>query len=279
MHLVERIFITKTVAEITTDVAWIAKHTGDLRVKLVEVDTDPAAYDAGHIPNAFLWNAHSGLSDEYSKAVAEEALRRLCANSGITPETTIILYGRDACFGYWLLELAGHKNVKLLVGPREQWAEAGYEWSTELPALVDSNYAPRIVNEVIICNREEAADAIYDPWQIVLDVRSFSEYRSEQLWPSWQDGAMPSAVNLPLEQLYSREGPLKDLEELYQIFDQVGVTPEKTISIYCRTGDCASEAWFILKCLLGYPIVRVYYGSWADWGDAPHESLTAEARG
>ena len=44
---------------------------------------------------------------------------------------------------------------------------------------------------------------------------------------------------------------------------------------YCTIGNRASEAWFALKYLLGYPNARVYYGSWVEWGkdaDAPIET-------
>lgn len=42
--------------------------------------------------------------------------------------------------------------------------------------------------------------------------------------------------------------------------------PERGVVTYCTIGARASEAAMILRYLLGYSDVRVYGGSWAEWG-------------
>jgi thiosulfate/3-mercaptopyruvate sulfurtransferase len=62
---------------------------------------------------------------------------------------------------------------------------------------------------------------------------------------------------------------------MLRVMRDYGISPETEIVAYCTIGNRASQAWFALKQLLGYRDVRVYYGSWTEWGktaDTPIES-------
>jgi thiosulfate/3-mercaptopyruvate sulfurtransferase len=45
--------------------------------------------------------------------------------------------------------------------------------------------------------------------------------------------------------------------------------PERRVITYCTIGNRASQVAFVLKHILGYPDVAVYYGSWSEWGSLP----------
>jgi len=111
-------------------------------------------------------------------------------------------------------------------------------------------------------------------------VRAEAEYRGEIFWPSGatedvgRAGHVPSAVNVPIDSLRAADGTLKSPEELSRILELAGLARDKAVITYCTIGNRASEAWFALKYLLEYPDVRVYYGSWVEWGkssDTPIE--------
>jgi thiosulfate/3-mercaptopyruvate sulfurtransferase len=262
------------VNDAVVDVDWIVAHLGDPGVRLVEVDVSRAAYDEGHIPGAVLWNAYSDLRDADYTPVGEATLRRLLSSSGIGPETTVVAYGYGALLGFWLLKAYGHENVRMLMGSREQWAKAGNEWSVDAPVPAETSPSHATENANVLASRQTVEAAIGDSQQVLLDVRSDLEYSGERFWPSGatsdvgRAGHVPGAVSLPIDLLHADDQTLKTPDELRRIFEHAGVTKDKTVIAYCTIGNRASEAWFALKYLLDYPDVRVYYGSWAEWGKA-----------
>ena len=256
------------------DVEWIAAHLGDPEVRLVEVDVSRAAYEEGHIPGAVLWNAYTDLRDESYRPIEASGLADLFSSSGISPQTCVVFYGYGGPLGFWLMSAYGHEDVRILLGPRDQWAQAGHEWSVDAPELTRTAYPAVAADDRLLASREAIEEAIRDPRQTILDVRAEPEYSGEIFWPSGatedtgRTGHVPGAVNLPIEALRAETGTLKGPEELRRIFEQAGVTKNAAAITYCTIGNRASEAWFALKHLLDYPEARVYYGSWVDWGRA-----------
>jgi thiosulfate/3-mercaptopyruvate sulfurtransferase len=186
----------------------------------------------------------------------------------------VVAYGYGAPLGFWLLKAYGHDNVRMLMGPREQWAKAGHEWSVDAPVVGESTDSHVTENANLLASRQTVESAIGDPEQVLLDVRSELEYSGERFWPSGatadagRAGNVPGAVSLPIDLLHADDQTLKRPDELRRIFERVGVTKDKTVIVYCTIGNRASEAWFALKYLLDYPDARVYYGSWSEWGKA-----------
>jgi len=265
----------------TVDIHWIVTHVGDLRVRLVEVDVSPAAYDQGHIPGAILWDAYADLRDSAYRPVPPPELQRLLSRSGVTPETTIVFYGYAAPLGFWLMKAHGHRDVRMLVGPRDQWVEAGERWTTDVPQLEEGPYPLPRENVDILASRLAVEAAIGEAGHVILDVRSELEYAGERFWPSGaaadagRPGHVPGAVSIPIDSLRGENGAPKSARELRRIFEGAGVTKDKAVITYCTIGNRASEAWFALKYELDYPNARVYYDSWAVWGkltDTPIEA-------
>jgi len=100
---------TTTRALVTTE--WVAEHGKDKGLRIIEVDVDPSAYDKGHIEGAVGWNWRKHLQDQVNRDIAsKEALANLLGQSGVTPDTTILLYGDNnnwfAAYAYWALKYA-----------------------------------------------------------------------------------------------------------------------------------------------------------------------------
>ena len=95
-------------------------------------------------------------------------------------------------------------------------------------------------------------------------------------------GHIPTAVNVPAERIFDAEGNFQawkppttnsdgtfmSVEELRELFLEKGITPDKDIITYCVRGGLSTHMWFSLTQLLGYPKVREYDLSWAEWGNS-----------
>ncbi len=73
-------------------------------------------------------------------------------------------------------------------------------------------------------------------------------------------------MNIVWSKAKETDGTFKPVEELREIYAPFGVTADKEAIIYCVIGGRSNQTWFVLKYLLGYPNVRLYDGSWLEWG-------------
>jgi thiosulfate/3-mercaptopyruvate sulfurtransferase len=268
-------------SEVLVDPDWIEAHLGEPSVRLIEVDVSAAAYEAGHIPGAVLWNAYGDLRDPAYLPVERAELGRLLSLAGVQPDTTLVFYGYGAALGFWLMKAQGHGDVRVLEGDREQWPASAREWSTEVPAPAIGSYRLAAEDERIQASQARVEAAIDDPAQVLVDVRSELEFSGERFWPSGASadvgraGHVPGAISVPIDLLREESGSLRDAEELRRVFEAKDIGPDKTVIVYCTIANRASQAWFGLTQLLGYPDVQVYYGSWVEWGkrdDTPIET-------
>jgi len=259
---------------------WIAEHAGDQGLRLVEVDVDPSVYEKGHIEGAVGWNWKRDLQDQVARDIApKDALEQLLSRSGISPDSTIVLYGDNnnwfAAYAYWALKYYGHEKVQLVDGGRVKWEKEGRPYTTEAPAVSQSHYHFRgDTNEKIRAYRDQVQDKIGKA--ALVDVRSPKEYSGELLAPenlpqegAQRGGHIPTAASIPWATAVNAEdGTFKSNDELKEIYGGKGVVSNKEVIAYCRIGERSAHTWFVLHELLGYPDVKNYDGSWTEWGSS-----------
>jgi thiosulfate/3-mercaptopyruvate sulfurtransferase len=271
---------SKALPDARVDAGWIASHIDDPSVRFVEIDVGAADYKAGHIPGGVLWNAYTDLRHPDYRPISAAELGDLLRKSGVTPDMIVVFYGYGAHLGFWLLKSHGHDRVRLMDGSREQWKTAGQNWSTNVQAPARSQYV-LAAQDTFFSSKEDVREMIGQPSRVILDTRSKAEYVGERFWPSGategagRAGHIPGAVHIPIELLRRDDGTFRSTDVMLQVMRDRGITPETEIVTYCTIGNRASQAWFGLTYLLGYHDVRVYYGSWAEWGkiaDAPIET-------
>src|SRR5579862_7100054 len=139
---------------------WAADHLTDPNIRLVEVDVDTSAYDQGHIPGAVGWNWQSQLQDNIRRdLIDQKALESLLGQSGISNDTTILLYGDNnnwfAAYALWQLKYYGHKDVRLINGGRKKWLEEKRPLTTDPSKVAPATYHATGPDESLRARQQE----------------------------------------------------------------------------------------------------------------------------
>lgn len=263
---------------------WLEEHLSDPAVRVVEVDVSPTAYDKGHIQGAVLWNVYRDLKDHHYRLRDKAATERLIADTGIMPDSTVVFYGYAPAMAFWLMKLYHHADVRILDGARHTWHDEGRPWSAAVPTPAVTSYPLPDQDAALRADHAAVMDAIDDPTSTILDVRSEQEYRGERFWPSGgleeggRAGHIPSAVNISVEGLQHDDGAFRSPADLRDLFSSIDLSGDGEVISYCTIGGRASTAWFVLTYLLGREHVRVYDGSFAEWGRMPDTPVTTNGR-
>ncbi|MCL4504468.1 MAG: sulfurtransferase [Chloroflexi bacterium] len=258
---------------------WLAAHLNDPAIRVVESDEDTLLYDVGHIPGAVKIDWVQDLNDQTVRDyISAPQFAELMSGSGISRDTTVIFYGDKsnwwAAYAYWVFQLFGHNNAKLLNGGRKKWIDENRAMTRDTPKYPRTNYrVPRRDDSKIRALRNQVVKHVRTKGALV-DVRSPQEFTGERLhMPDYPNegalrgGHIPGAQSIPWALAVRDDGTFKSYDELNALYDSKGVTKDKDVVVYCRIGERSSHTWFVLTHLLGYPNVRNYDGSWTEWGN------------
>jgi thiosulfate/3-mercaptopyruvate sulfurtransferase len=253
---------------------WLSGHLGTQGLKVVEADEDRLIYDIGHIPGAVKIDWRSDLSNHAIRDFVDgAAFAALMDRKGIRREDTVVVYGDHnnwwAALTVWVFSLFGHADVRLLDGGRDAWINENRDTAFDVPEATTSGY-PVVERSSagLRAFQADVAEAI-GAAQLV-DARSSDEYTGEAASGYHPDGPLraghiPTAVNIPWHQVVRPDGRFRSAAELRKTYAELNEA--QPVIAYCHTGERSAHTWFVLKHLLGFADVRVYDGSWAEWGN------------
>jgi len=265
---------------VTTD--WLAQHLNDPNLRIVESNEDPLLYPSNHVPGAVQVDWARDLNDPLTRDyLGRESFEKLMSSIGVTPETTVVFYGDKnnwwATYAFWVFQLFGHTNARVLDGGRLKWEQEGRPMTREVPKYPATTYrAPERDDRTIRAFRDEAL-AHMRAGRPLVDVRSPQEFSGERThMPEYpqegvlRGGHIPGAKNVPWARAANpSDGTFKTADELRAIYEgEQHLKPTDDVIAYCRIGERSSHTWFVLTYLLGYPKVRNYDGSWTEWGNS-----------
>lgn len=253
--------------------------TKDLFILDVSVVTvigkEPITYDELiTIPNSYKVSIEA-LSNLRSDAIhafpLKEDIQQLAKKIGFTKQSTLVLYDNQGIYSspraWWVFKSFGFDQVFILNGGLPKWIEDGYltedrhiEALKSTNKIIKPDYKPQL-----LINSNDVLNNITSETALVVDVRSKGRFMGIEPEPrsGVRSGHIPNSVNLPFaEVLNSIE--YKTTEELKTLFDDI--CGSKTSLIFsCGTGVTASIV-LVAAYIVGFDDVRLYAGSWAEWG-------------
>jgi thiosulfate/3-mercaptopyruvate sulfurtransferase len=267
-------------SEMLVETDWVKENFNKPGIKLVEIDVDTKAYDAGHVPGSIAFNWETQLQDQVARdIISKEAFEKLVGDAGISPDDTVILYGDNnnwfAAYGLWLFKIYGHNDVRLMNGGRVKWLnEDDKELTTEKVTPSPVTYTVDKVDSSLRALIPDVFEASKSGAYNLVDVRSPDEFTGKVIAPpgmsetAQRGGHIPGAKSIPWSTAVADDGSFKSADELRDIYvTQKGVDLNKDSIAYCRIGERSSHTWFVLKYLLGIENVKNYDGSWTEYGN------------
>lgn len=266
-------------ASLWMETSQLSERLRDPNLRIIDARS-PNDYQQSHIPGAV--NLPASDTDSLPAnakgfPIPPERAEELFRAAGINQSSHVIVYDshghRFAARIFYVLEFFGHPRVAVLNGGFPKWQSEGRLVTPEDPKVAPGDFKPDTRSSVI-ATADWVKNHLNDPGIKLVDARSPEEYAGSPAQGA-RSGHIPGAVNLEWKRLLNPgDAPtLAEIPELKRLFTGAGVEPAQEVVAYCQSGTRASLLYFALR-LLGYPRVRMYDGSWAEWSanaDTPIE--------
>jgi thiosulfate/3-mercaptopyruvate sulfurtransferase len=243
----------------------------------------PTAYEKGHLPGAI--NLHGaalrtpggsepGAADFFATRDGKPDIARyekLLGDAGLKRENHVVVYGTrsgapDGALTAMILQWLGQEKVQYLDGTGvQQWTAAGQTLSTEAAKREPQTYVAKPL-ENFVWRLPDVRANLEKPGVVFYDVRTPEEYTGEEAGRNVFGGHIPGAVNLDHQNFLRPDQTALPPEEVKAKLDAAGITPDKTVVLYCQTSTRVSLPYLMLRDL-GYKNLCVYDGGWVEYGN------------
>jgi thiosulfate/3-mercaptopyruvate sulfurtransferase len=223
-------------------------------------------YSEGHIPGAVNLDLFAFHWIDTSKDGLESfniQTQKILSFVGVTNEKKVVFYddvsGMLAARGVWMLMYFSHPQVMMLDGGFNKWKNENLPLETKSNPNIPSKFTGKINSDLIA--GYEFINENLDNLKII-DSRSKEEYEGS-LVRAARGGHIPNSMNIDWNENITDIGTVKNDEDLSKLYN---LPKDAPIVTYCQGAYRAANTFIALK-KIGFKNVKVYLGSWGEWGN------------
>ena len=232
-----------------------------------------AEYEAAHIPGAAYFDIEE-ISDRdnplpHMLPPAHKFASRM-QTLGVGDGNRIIVYDysplHSAARAWWMLRIFGAHRVALLDGGLQKWMAEGRPVETGIQERRHGHFTAWLDDKAVV----DKAQVLGLVGEEIVDARPAPRFAGEAADPrsGVASGHIPGSRNAPQSDFFRADNSWKQGEELQAVFDAAGVDLARPMVTTCGSGVTAAVILFGAH-LLGKDDVRLYDGSWSEWGADP----------
>jgi thiosulfate/3-mercaptopyruvate sulfurtransferase len=267
---------------VTTE--WLEGELGSSDLKVIDATLflpgEPrdarAEYEAEHIPGAVFLDLEevSDSSNPVPHMVPSEAkFASRMASLGLRDGQRFVVYDNSplhsAARAWWMLTSFGAHYVAILDGGLQKWKAEGRPLESGRPQLRHGHFSPSF-DAGAVADKKAVTGLLGDGRHEIVDARGAGRFTGEEAEPrpGMASGHIPGSRNLPQGTLFNPDNSWKQGDDLRGAFAAAGVDLGKPMVATCGSGVTACVLLFGAH-LLGKDDVRLYDGSWSEWGADP----------
>ncbi|HYE27918.1 MAG TPA: 3-mercaptopyruvate sulfurtransferase [Allosphingosinicella sp.] len=235
-----------------------------------------AEYEAEHIPGAVFLDLEE-VSDSASPVPhmmpSEAKFASRMASLGLRDGERFVIYDNSplhsAARAWWMLRSFGAHYVALLDGGLQKWKAEGRPLEGGRPPVRHGHFSPSL-DPSAVADKGFVAGRVGAGSHEIVDARGVGRFTGAEPEPrpGMASGHIPGSKNLPQGKLFNADNSWKRGDELQAAFDAAGVDLAKPMIATCGSGITACVLLFGAH-LLGKEDMKLYDGSWSEWGTDP----------